>query len=444
VTEEAGLPPEAIEVSAESILPPGKNLGFSPPRGFEPPRRGMFSSLSHRDFRLYWTGMFFSNVGTWMQTVAQGWLVLQLTNSPLYLGLDGFAASIPTILTGPFAGVMADRLDRRRLLLVTQTGQMLCALGLALLVSFHAVTVAWVITLSFLNGLARAITIPSHQSLFLDLVGREDLMNAIALNSSQFNLSRLLGPTAAGFAIAALGEAGCFYLNAASFAAILAALLMIRVPKRRQGAHRGYWVDLRLGLRFAFRHPAFPQLLTLAAVISLCGIPVIMLLPVFARDLLRVGARGLGTLYGAIGLGALASALGLAALGDFPNKDKAVFGGAALFAVSLAGFAFSRSYLLSLGALALVGAAMVTSSAVVNTLLQQMSPDRFRGRILSLYALAWLGLVPFGNLLAGAAADRYGASKTLASGAVLILVSILLLLSLAPLPQPADLQSGSR
>lgn len=419
---------------AQAIRPAGSNLGFAPPRGIEGPRRGMFSSLAHDDFRLYWSGMFLSNIGTWMQTVAQGWLVLQLTNSPLYLGIDGFAASIPTVLTAPMAGVVADRLDRRKVLLVTQSVQMACAATLALLVLIRAETVWMVIGLSFLNGFARAMTIPSHQSLFVDLVGKDDLMNAIALNSSQFNLARLLGPTAAGFAIAALGVGGCFALNALSFVAILIALVKIHIAARIGRRPESYFTDIREGLQFATRHPVFPQLLAVVAVMSLCGVPVIMLLPVYARDLLRVGVEGLGTLYGAIGLGALIAALLLAYRGDFQNKGREVMAGAALFALALAGFAFSRHYVLSLLALAVVGGAMVTSSACVNTLLQKLAPDRFRGRVISLYALAWLGLVPFGNLFSGASAEHFGASLTLAVGAVIILGAILAIDLLRPLP----------
>lgn len=416
----------------------GTNLGLAPPRGAGTPRRGMFSSLKHRLFRNYWAGLFLSNVGSWMQTVAQGWLVLRLSDSALVLGAVAFAGSIPSLLLAPLAGVAADRRDRRRLLILTQSLQMACALVLAASTGWGFASVPLVAAVAVVNGIASAFTAPSHQSLFLDLVGREDLMNAIALNSMQFNLSRVVGPMLAGFTIAAAGETGCFLLNAVSFSAILVALAglppLFAMGRRRPGA----WRDLRVGLRFAGRNPLIPSLLAISGAIAVFGTPAVTLAPLFARKLLAVGPEGLGGMLSAVGLGAVATALLLASLGDFPNKGRAVSVAAWAFTGSLAGFALSRSYLLSLAWLALLGGAMMSVSSLVNTLMQKEAPDRLRGRVISLYVLAWLGLVPLGNLQAGAVAERFGPAAALFAGAFGISATLLLVQFLRPIPRKAE------
>lgn len=416
------------------LKPAGPNLGVAPPRGEAPPRRGMFASLAHRPFRRYWIGLFLSNIGTWMQVVAQGWLVLRLSDSALMLGLVGFAGSIPTLLLAPLAGVAADRADRRRLLMSTQSAQMVCALILAAATGFHFVSVALVAAVAIVNGLANAFTMPSHQSLFLDLVGREDLMNAISLNSMQFNLSRVIGPMIAGLTIAGFGETGCFLLNAISYLAVISALAALPALHRRRAGSRGAWVDLRIGMRFARRRAIILPLLAVAASLAVFGTPAVTLAPLFARRLLHVGPQGLGGMLSAVGLGAAASALFLASLGDFRRKGAAVFAAASGFALSLAGLGVSRLYVLSLAFLALLGASMSSSASLINTLLQTSAPDRLRGRVISLYALAWLGLVPVGNLQAGAVAERFGAAAALYVGAAGIAVTLLTVWIAKPFP----------
>jgi len=399
------------------LKPAGPSLGVAPPRGEAPPRRGMFASLAYPPFRRYWIGLFLSNIGTWMQVVAQGWLVLRLSDSALVLGLVGFAGSIPTLLLAPLAGVAADRADRRKLLIATQAVQMACALILAAAVGLRFVSVPLVAAVAIVNGLANAFTMPSHQSLFLDLVGREDLMNAISLNSMQFNLSRVIGPIVAGFTIAAFGEAGCFALNGVSYLAVIAALAALPSLRRRRASSHGAWVDVRIGLRFARRQPLVLPLLAISAALAVFGTPAVTLAPLFARKLLDVGPTGLGGMLSAVGLGAAGSALFLASLGDFRRKGSAVLAASSGFALSLVGLGLSRSYPLSLAFLALLGASMSSSASLINTLLQTSAPDRLRGRVISLYALAWLGLVPLGNLQAGAVAERFGAAAALFVGA---------------------------
>jgi MFS family permease len=417
------------------LKPAGPNLGMAPPRGGTALRRGMFSSLGHPHFRRYWIGLFLSNIGTWMQVVAQGWLVLRLSDSALMLGLVGFAGSIPTLLFAPLAGVAADRVDRRKLLLTTQVTQIVCALVLATATGLQFVSVPLVGVVAVVNGLANAFTMPSHQSLFLDLVGREDLLNAISLNSMQFNLSRVIGPMVAGLTIAAFGETGCFLLNAVSYLAVIAALMALPALRRGRGRGRGPWVDLRIGMRFARRGPMILPLLAIAAALAVFGTPAVTLAPLFARRLLHVGPEGLGGMLSAVGLGAAASALLLASRGDFRRKGRAVVACALGFAAALLGLALSRQYALSLACLALLGASMSSSASLINTLLQTSAPDRLRGRVISLYALAWLGLVPIGNLQAGAVAERFGAAAALFVGAAGIVLTLVAVQIVKPIPE---------
>jgi MFS family permease len=339
----------------------------------------MFSSLRHRSFRRYWIGLFLSNVGSWMQTVAQGWLVLRISDSAFVLGLVVFAGSLPTLVFAPLAGVAADRYDRRSVLLAAQFIQMFSALMLAASTFWGFVTVPLVAALAILSGVANAFMTPSHQSLFLDLVGSDDLMNAIALNSMQFNLSR-----------------------------------------------------------FARRDALLPPLLGLSMALAVFGTPAVTLAPLYARRLLDAGPQGLGGMLSAVGVGAVATALLLAWLGDFARKGLAVTMAAWAFAISLAGLAVSRQYAFSLASLALLGGAMMCSSSLINTLMQKRAPARLRGRVISLYALAWLGFVPLGNLQAGAVAERFGAAASLWAGAGGIAATLLAIRVFRPIPSQAS------
>ncbi len=416
------------------LKPAGPNFGVAPPRGAEPPRRGMFSSLRHRPFRTYLIGLFLSNIGSWMQTVAQGWLVFRLSDSALVLGLVTFAGSIPTLLLAPLAGVAADRFDRRKLLVVTQSIQLATAFFLAFATARGFVSVHLVAALAFVNGIANAYTTPSHQSLFIDLVGRDDLMNAISLNSMQFNLSRVIGPVIAGFTIAGLGETGCFLLNGVSFLPFLIAILRLPGPTPRRRKPKGSWVELRIGLRFARRDAVLPPLLILCASLAVFGTPAVTLAPLYARRLLDVGPKGLGGMLCAVGIGAVATALGLARKGDFANKGRALLVAASAFAVSVAALAIAPTYAIALAALALLGGAMMSSSSIINTLMQTRSPDKLRGRIISLYALAWSGFVPIGNLQAGAMAEHFGPAASLLVGAAGIAATLAMIRVFKPVP----------
>lgn len=414
--------------------------------GHEEPRAdGMFRALSHRNFRLFWTGAFLSNVGTWMQAVAQGWLVLQLTDSPFWLGVDGFMATVPGLALTLLAGVFADLVDRRRLLIFTQIGAGLSALTLAILIVTNVVNTSvdvWIILLlSFATGCCFALAGPSYQAITIDLVGRDDLSNAIALNSMQFQLSRVVGPVFAGLGFKIFGLAGCFFANALSFVAVIAALKMVRYEKARgthllpahsAGDSRAVWRDLVAGLRYVRRRPRVLLLLVISGLTSLFGAPYLSLVPVFARDILHIGETGLALMSGMSGAGAFLGALVLAFLGNFKYKGWSVLGGAIVFALFLIGFALSTRLYISLAFIFGMGFAIVACVAVVNMLLQQLVTDEMRGRVMSMFILSFIGTMPIGNLIAGTAAERFGAPHTLAAGGIIITVAVAVITMLNP------------
>jgi len=356
-----------------------------------------------------------------MQSVAQGWLVLQLSNSPFWLGFVGFAGSLPVLALSLVGGVVADLFDRRKLLLMTQTALMLLAVGLGVLTELHRVTVGQIAIIALLSGMMTALTLPTYQAIVRDLVGPEELLNAIALNSIQFNLSRVIGPTLAGFAVGAIGVAGCFYLNAVSFLALIFALHRIQLPQT-EGPTRAnsLWEGFLEGVTYVRAQGRVFRLLTIIAAISLFGLPYIMLLPLFARDILRCGATGLGYLMAASGSGAVLGALVLARLGDFRSKGRLAVLGGIVFGLSTFGIALSRTFALSLLFLFVDGWAMVSSVAGINTLLQTHVPGHMRGRVMSMYTLSFMGLLPVGNLLMGAFAEWIGARWALAAGGLVI------------------------
>lgn len=383
----------------------------------------MFRSLGHRNFRLFWAGAFLSNTGTWMQTVAQGWLVLHLTDSAFWLGFDGFMATVPGLLLTLIGGVFADLVDRKRLLIATQIGAGVAALVLGVLVATGVVQVWMILLLSFVTGCCLALASPSYQAITIDLVGREDLSNAIALNSTQFQLSRIIGPVLAGLTISAFGLTGCFIANGLSYVAVVAALVMTRISPAESADGtarsikdgRALWQDLTDGFRYVWQRPRVRVLLLISAVTSLFGGPYLSMVPLFARNVLRLDENGLALMMGMTGAGAFCAALLLTFLGDIRRKGWFVLGGAFSFAICLTGFALSSRVGLSLALLFGVGFSMVSFVAVINMLLQQLVTDQMRGRVMSMFVLSFLGTVPFGNFTTGVAAERYGAPRTLAA-----------------------------
>jgi len=392
----------------------------------------MFRSFRYRDFALFWTGNFLSNVGTWMQNLALGWLILVRTNSPFLLGLNGFLGSAPSLVFSLPGGAIADRMNRRKLMIVTQTAMMLLALILAALTSFRVIKIGEILTISFLAGLASALNNPAYQALVPDLVEREDLVNAIALNSAQFNMSRTVGPTLAGLALGSLGAAGCFYLNTVSFLALIIALLAITVPSHPVQEGPTVWGAMLEGLRFVGRNRPIIILLSVPSFLSLLGLPFIILMPVFARDLLRVGASGLGYLMGGAGLGAVVAALTLATRNNAEHKGRFILGSATVFSLALILLARAHSFWWAFFLLVVLGVTMVGTLTLTNTTLQVISPPEMRGRIMSLYNLSLLGLAPLGSLQAGAVAQVLGTRFAVALGGAVCLVYFLILLLLLP------------
>ncbi|MFN2382649.1 MAG: MFS transporter [Gemmatimonadota bacterium] len=385
-----------------------------------------FAALRHPYYRRLWGGALISNVGGWMQTVAQGWLVLELTDSALMLGVVGFAATLPMLLLLLIGGVFADRLDRRRLLIRMQIALMLVAATLAALTWTGTVAVWHIIALALFSGSALALAMPAYQAFVQDLVGREDLQNAIALNSAQFNLSRVVGPALAGVAVGAIGLAGCFAVNAASFVAAIAALLSIQVPSRPAPSPAPLWKSVIEGFAYVRSRPRVQALLLLTALISVLAMPYTTLLPIIARDTLGLGADGLGYLFAVGGIGAVAGALSLAIRGRFPRRGLYLLGCAAGTGAATLALGLARSPIAAGAALVAISFAATSSIALGNSLLQELVDDAMRGRVLSMFGLAFVGTFPIGNLLSGGLAHATSASTALVlTGATLLAVALI-------------------
>jgi len=392
----------------------------SPPIGGMPARAGRLPvtlrALRHRNFQLFFGGQLISLVGTWMQSVAQAWLVYRLTGSSLLLGVVGFASQIPIFLLSPVGGTVADRYNRHRVVIATQTSSMILAAILALLTLARWLTVWELITLASLLGVVNAFDIPARQSFLVEMVGREDLMNAIALNSSMFNGARVVGPAIAGILVASIGEGWCFFANAVSFIAVIAGLLMMKIAPRKKEPHSSMVEHIVEGFQFAQRTTPVRNLLYLVGLISLAGVPYTVLMPIFADRILHGGAWGLGILMGATGVGAVLGALTLASRTGVRGLGRIAAFSAAGFGASLVIFAFSRNFIFSLVILVPTGFTLMTQMACANTLIQAMVPDRLRGRMMALYSMMFMGMAPMGALFGGIVADGIGAPWAVAIG----------------------------
>ena len=374
-------------------------------------------SFRHRNFRLFAAGQIVSLSGTWMQTVAQSWLVYRLTGSPALLGLVGFAGQIPVFLLAPAGGIVADRYSRRNIVIGTQAASMVLAFALAALTLSGRVQVPHIFALAALLGVVNAFDIPARQAFIVEMVEKDDLINAIALNSSLFNSARIVGPAVAGLLVAAIGEGWCFFANAVSYAPVIAGLALIRVPRRpAEGRGRPLLADIVEGFRFVAGNPPVHALMALLGVVSITAMPYAVLMPIFADAVLHAGARGLGLLLGASGAGALLAALLLASRRTVRGLGRLVALSAAMLGMSLIVFAASRLFWFSTAVLVMVGFAMMLEMGASNTLIQSMTPDRLRGRVMAVYSMMFMGLAPVGALLAGLAAARLGAPLTVALG----------------------------
>ncbi|HWZ82180.1 MAG TPA: MFS transporter [Terriglobales bacterium] len=375
-------------------------------------------ALRHRNFQLFFGGQIISLTGTWMQSVAQAWLVYSITKSSFLLGAVGFASQIPVFLLAPLGGAAADRTNRHRLIIATQTASMALAAILAWLTLSHRVQVPHIFVLAALLGVVNAFDIPGRQSFLIDMVGREDLMNAIALNSSIFNGARVIGPAVAAILVAKIGEGWCFALNSVSYIAVIAGLLLMKVHCEIRTSKNSPFEDIVEGFRWVNQTRVIRALLLLIGLVSLVGMPYTVLMPVFADQILHRGAPGLGILMGATGVGALLGALTLASKTGVTGLGRWVTITCASFGVSIIAFSFSRYFWLSVALLLPAGFSMMLQMACSNTLIQTMVPDQLRGRVMSLYSMMFMGMAPFGALLGGSLAHRVGAPLTIAIGGV--------------------------
>jgi predicted MFS family arabinose efflux permease len=393
-----------------------------------PPRGRLartFSALHYRDYRLVWLGAFTSTTGTWMQTIAQGWVVLQMTKSPLLLGVDGFLATGPMLLFSLFGGVVADRIDRRKIMLYSQYLQMTFAFILAALIWAGNVKIWHIFLLSFLTGSAQSFSGPAYISLLPLLVKREDLPNAVAMNSMQFNLARVIGPVLAGLALTAWGAAVCFALNGLSFLAVIVVFLIIHPPKVRSGEQRGILTEMKEGFRFVAGRKTLLVLTFLSFAGTFLGMPIVTFMPVVATSFFSLSAKGYAWLVATYGLGSVTGALLVASSAYAAKKGAYALKLQLAFACLLIGFAFSRVLSLSMILAFCAGACIVGVISLYSSLVQLTTSDEMRGRVMSIFMLAFRGGMPLGNLLAGFIAQHWSITIALAvNGAVLFVVAL--------------------
>ena len=377
----------------------------------------MLRSLRHRNFQLFFSGQLISLIGTWMDTIAESWLVYRLTGSSLLLGTVAFAGQIPVFLLSPIGGMAADRWNRRKVVIATQTASMFLAFALAYLTLSGRVRVWQVILLAALMGVVNAFDIPARQAFLVEMVGRDDLMNAIALNSSMFNGARIIGPSIAGILVASIGEGWCFFSNAVSYIAVIAGLLMMRIERPPKDEKYVSPLDhIAEGFRFVSHTAPIRLILLLLGLVSFVAMPYSVLMPIFAAQILHGNARTLGVLMGATGVGALAGALTMASRQTVRGLGRWVWIACAAFGSSLILFSISHWYLVSIALLVPVGFSMMVQMSSSNTLIQAMVPDRLRGRTMAVYSMMFMGMAPLGALFSGALADRIGAPWTLSIG----------------------------
>ena len=393
----------------------------------------MFRALKHRNYQYFFTGQLLSLIGTWMQSVAQAWLVYRLTGSTVLLGLISFSGQIPVFLLAPIGGAIADKYNRQRILQITQATAMILATLLTILTLTGMIEVWHIFVLSALLGLTNAFDIPTRQAFIVDIVRREDLTNAIALNSSMFNGARIVGPAVAGLLVASVGEGWCFGINAVSYIAVLTGLFLIKINSQKKVPVPGSAIsNIVEGFRFVAKTSPVRSLLLLLGVVSLMGSPYAVLMPIFADQILQGGVSGLGILMGASGVGALAGALALAARKSMKGLGRWIALASGGFGLCLILFSFSRSFWLSAAVLVPAGFAMMIQMASSNTLVQSMIPDNLRGRVMAVYSMMFMGMAPLGAMFAGTLAQNIGAPYTVAiGGAVCIVAAFVFALNLS-------------
>lgn len=389
---------------------------------------GIFRSFRYRNYRLFFGGQSLSLIGTWIQRIAMPWLVYDLTDSAFLLGLVGFAGQIPTFLISPFAGVLADRWNRYHILIATQAAAMLQALALAALYFTDVIQVWQIILLAVFLGCVNAFDVPTRQSFVVDMVDKkEDLGNAIALNSSMFNAARLLGPSIAGLLISFTNEGVCFLINGVSFLFVIASLLFMRIPKRKTKVQsQRIFKELKNGFSYAFGFAPIKYIILLLALTSLIGMPYVVLMPVFAKEVLHGDSHTFGFLMGATGMGALTGAIYLASRKNVIGLERVIPIAAASFGLGLIVFSFTRFFSLSLLLMVVVGMGMMLQIASSNSILQTIVDDDKRGRVMSFYMMSIGGIAPFGSLIAGSLATAIGVSYTLFIGGGFVVLGAIL------------------
>jgi MFS family permease len=393
----------------------------------EAARGARFGALTYRNFRLFFLGQGVSLIGTWMQNVAQGWLVLDLTNSPFYVGLVSALGSLGVLLLTIYAGVIVDRTNKHRLIIATQSLSMIPAFALATLVWSRSIAVWQVAALAAFLGVVNAFDIPARQAFMVELVGRDELVSAIALNSSAFNAARVVGPAVAGVLIGVLGVGACFFLNGVSYLAVIGGLLAMRLPPYVPASGTAsLWAGLREIVAFIRSDRRVATVVALMGVLSICGFPYLVMMPVFARDVLHRGAAGYGVMMTSVGLGALIGALAVALFDRRIRKGPTLVAAGAAFSALLVAFALSRSYLLSVALLALTGGTMIVNNALANATIQTIVPDHLRGRVMGFYAFVFVGLAPIGSFTVGTLAERVGTPVAVAAGGALSAVAVVL------------------
>jgi MFS family permease len=396
-----------------------------------------FRALRHRNYQLFFSGQLISLIGTWMDQIAESWLVYRLTGSALLLGTVAFAAQIPVFLLAPIGGALADRLDRRKILIATQSSMMVLTFILAWLTLSHRVHIWQIITLAALTGVVNALDLPARQAFVVDMVARADLVNAIALNSSMFNGARILGPAAAGIVVAVIGEGWCFFANGISFIAVIVGLLLMKIDRPRLMIEGSPLENIIEGFQFVSKSVPVRALMSLLGLVSFTAMPYAVLMPLFADQILHGGPKALGLLMGSSGVGALGAALTLATRKTVHGLGKWVAISCAGFGTALLLFSFSRSLWLSAALLAPAGFCMMLQMASSNTLIQSMVPDRLRGRVMSVYAMTFMGMAPLGALLAGSLAHKIGPTWTVTIGGSIAIVGAIVFGLKLPAIRPA-------
>ena len=423
-----GIDPAPADKATELFASPPAPRPEAPSIPQPPPASGWsrtFRALRHRNFRIFVAGQAVSLIGTWMQNVGQSWLVYRLTGSELMVGLLGFCAHGPVLLLGPLAGLFADRHSRYRIVLFTQAAFLLQAILLAALTLSGRVTAGHVFALAAAWGVVNAFDIPARQSLYIHMVGGKDLLNAIALNSVVFNTARVVGPAVGGLVIAAAGEGVCFSINAATFLAVLGSLFLLRLPPLRPERRDTPWRHMREGFRYVASHQPVLALLAINAAMNITRAPAVALAPFFADAIFGRGSEGLGILTAAAGLGAIAGTLGLARRTGARGLPRVVFSSALATGACLVLFAWSPSFWSSLAVFALIGFNHMRQNASANTLIQTLIPDAYRGRVMALYSMTVVGVLPIGHLVGGAAAERIGPRWTVFWGGLACIAAAL-------------------